>query len=936
MRSYNHSRECPVIPRATYRLQLNNGFTLKDAQNLIPYLKQLGVSHVYSSPLLRARSGSPHCYDLVSHTEINPEIASEKEFEEFCKLLSKNAMGLLFDIVPNHMSTSPENKLWVDVLEKGINSKYANYFDIDWNASQCKNRVTMPILGSKLRDVIRSGNLKLISDLDNRKNPIRLEVYGAKLPISMESYIFILEQLNESKRAMHLVQELVKYLKSEEIDSRKYGKLKTKIATTLTEPELARSIQKLLHTINTNVRKEPDWKIFHDFLARQNYVLEYWRDAMKKVNYRRFVYVNDLAAIRVEDQSVFEESHALVRDWIKRGLVSALRVDHVDGLRDPAQYLERLQGLFSTKMKNRRLKPYIVIEKILLGDEKLRMGWKLSGTTGYEFIKRMNGLFVAKWNEKAFESIYNNFSRTRKSLEEVNLDSKRIIARRFTRPDIDRLVRLVRSYKLPKHFENVSKSDLRSVIEELAVHFPVYRTYVVSTILSEDRSILEDALRETAKRVGAKQKSSVNLLRHLFFSTSTRDNLHYEEFCQRFQQLTPTILAKGLEDTEFYRYFPLSSLNEVGGDPSEFGVTVDEFHSKNVEIAKDWPNTMLASSTHDTKWSEDSRARLDVLSELPEEWNAAINRWSRKNRRFKTRVGAKLYPTRNDEYLMYEALLATLPSHPHSISSQFVDRLASYMRKASKEEKRETDWIDSDPVYDLALEKFVRKVLDFRNREFLDDLNPLFSRVKTFGFYNSLSQLLLKLTCPGVPDIYQGCETWNLRMVDPDNRSPVDFNALINNLRSISRETNSRDLARSLFSRYENGLIKMYLVRSILGFRKQNENLFNFGEYIPIRTSGKFASNIVSFARKYKSSKIIIVVSRFFSEICALNELPTGDVWKGTYSRLPTTLRGEYTSMFNGDRILIGEENDNKLKLEFALNSLPFCLLSGQSSRDLP
>ena len=932
MRTYNHSTECPGIPRATYRLQLNNGFTLKDAKKLIPYLNKLGVSHVYSSPLLRARSGSPHCYDVVSHTELNREIASEKEFEEFCKLLSKNKMGLLLDIVPNHMSTSPENKLWFDVLEKGINSKYANYFDIDWNASLSKHRVILPILGSRLSDVLRSGNLKLFSDLDNRKNPICLEVYGTKLPISIESYIFILKQLNESKWSMRVVREIVEYLKTEEIDSRNLGKLKTEIATTLTEPEITRSFHKLLRTINANVRKTPDWKIFHDFLALQHYLLEYWRDAMKKVNYRRFVYVNDLAAICVEDQSVFEESHALVRDWIKRGLVNALRVDHVDGLKDPAQYLERLQELFSTKTKNHRIKPYVVIEKILLGEEKLRMDWKVSGTTGYDFTKRMNGLFVAKQNQKAFESIYNNFSKTSESLEEVSLDSKRMIVRRFTRPDVDRLIRLVRSYKLPKRFENVSGSDLRSVIEELAVHFPVYRTYVASTITSDDRSILEEALRETAKRVGAKKKTTVNLLRHLFLSTGARDNPRYKEFCLRFQQLTPTILAKGLEDTASYRYFPLSSLNEVGGDPSEFGVTVEEFHSKNVKIAKNWPNTMLASSTHDTKWSEDSRARLDVLSELPEEWNIAINRWSRKNLRFKTRVGTKLFPTRNDEYLLYEALLATLPDCPNSISKEFVDRIASYMRKASKEEKRETGWIGSNPVYDIALERFVRKVLEFKNHELLDDLNHILSKVRTCGFYNSLSQLLLKLTCPGVPDIYQGCETWNIRMVDPDNRSPVDFDVLINNLRSITRDTNSHNLAKSLFSQYENGLIKMYLVKSILGFRKRNEDLFNFGEYIPIKTSGKFASNTVSFARKYKSSRIIIVVSRFFSKICEVNSLPIGDAWKGTYSKLPVTLRGKYTNIFNGERILIGEENDYQLKLELAFSSLPFCLLSSQSA----
>ena len=442
-----------------------------------------------------------------------------------------------------------------------------------------------------------------------------------------------------------------------------------------------------------------------------------------------------------------------------------------------------------------------------------------------------------------FDTIYRNFTETTKGFKNVAIDSKKIIVRRFMRPDVDRLIRIARSCKLPERFEEMSWSDLRVAIEETAVHFPVYRTYVASSITAKDRSIIEKALRETAKLVGRRQKTAVDLLRHLLISTNAKGNPRYEEFCLRFQQLTPTVSAKGLEDTVFYRYFPLSSLNEVGGDPSEFGVTVKEFHLENLQIAKDWPNMMLASSTHDTKWSEDSRARIDVLSEFPKEWRTAINRWSMINLRFKTRVGTNLFPSRNDEYLLYVALLATLPDEPSSISSEFVDRLAGFMRKASKEEKRETGWIESNPAYDLALEKFVRKVLQSKNHEFLDDINPLFSKVRTFGFYNSLSQLLLKLACPGVPDIYQGCETWNLRMVDPDNRSPVDFGFLVANLRSISRVSSSQDLTRALLLHCDDGLIKTYLLKRVLNFRKRNEDIFNFGEYVPIKSSGKRATD---------------------------------------------------------------------------------------------
>lgn len=922
MRSSNREK-CPAIPRATYRLQLNSQFTLTDAKKIIPYLKELGVSHVYSSPLLTAQRGSMHCYDVVSHTELNPEIGSEREFEEFCRLLSRNGMGLLLDIVPNHMSASLENKLWFDVLEKGSLSKYADYFDIDWASPKSKGKVILPILGARLDQVLRAGDLKLVSDFENSLR-IYLELYGKRLPISIQSYPLLLRQIDHE--LIPFLHELVGDLRSYDEDSDEAGNLANKITSALDQEKIQRSLKKVLKAINSRVRTDTGWKKFHEFLNLQCYKLEYWYEAMKRVNYRRFVYVNDLVAINMEDKAVFKESHSLIREWIERGLVQALRVDHVDGLRDPREYLVELRRMF-TNASSRNARPFLAIEKILLGDELLRADWKISGTTGYEFIQRTNGLFVSRQNKKMLERIYKTFTGTKQDFEDIATDSKRVIAKRFMQPDIDRLIRIALGFKLPMRFERVSASGLRHAIEEASLHLPVYRTYVSSSIEEKDRSIIKAVLVETRRAIGF-EKRSVDLLEHLLVSSDEKGRPRYEEFCLRFQQLTPTISAKGLEDTAFYRYFPLSSLNEVSGDPSVFGSTVEDFHAKNLEIAKQWPNSMLASSTHDTKWSEDSRARLDVLSEFPADWKAAIYRWSRINQRFKTRVGRNLSPTRNDEYLLYEALLATLPDGPDSVDEGFVNRLVGFMRKASKEEKRETDWMDSDPAYDSALERFVRKIFDQNNHEFLESLKLLSQKLKTYGFYNSLSQLLLRLTCPGVPDIYQGCETWNLRMVDPDNRSPVDFRSLITSLSSISNLSSSPGLARSLFSRHDNGLIKMYLLKNILNFRKGNADLFDFGEYVPIKCAGKLASNLVSYARQNRSSKIIVVASRFYSEICEVNELPVGNVWKGTYSKLPNFC-GEYTNIFTNEKVQISKASGFQLNFEQALSSLPFCLLSG-------
>ena len=939
---------CPAIPNATYRIQLNGRFKLKEAVKLIPYLKDLGVSHVYSSPLLKARSGSTHCYDVVSHKEMNPEIATKREFERFTNALKTMGMGLLLDIVPNHMSTDTENKLWNDVLEKGVHSTYSEFFDIDWSVCNAgKPSVILPILGSRLLEVLRSGELRLVSDLE-QSQPVCFKLYGRKLPISVESYRFVLEQLVETDNSRgEVINELVRRLSQESLYENKFSsdvkisKLLSELAAILFSPENYGALQRALQRINTKVKAKPDWREFIDFLNAQHYSLEYWRDAMKKLNYRRFFYINDLVALRTESRSVFDEAHSLIFDLVKAGEVQALRVDHIDGLKDPKEYIDRLRSTLAELAKHSKVipttkvnKPYIIVEKILMSGENLQANWKISGTTGYDFLRRTNGLFVSMENEREFQGIYQEFSRRKGNFEQVACDSRITITKRFMRADVDRLTRLAYEYKLPKSFRRVAGTDLRHAIEKTVSYFPVYRTYASSkrVMAIKDRMIIQYALKMAGKTSGPRTGRALKLLSYLLLSANSKRKVKFAEFCSRFQQLTPTVAAKGMEDTAFYRYFPLSSLNEVGGDPAEFGATIQRFHSENIKMTEHWPHTLLTSSTHDTKWSEDSRARLNVISELPYEWRSAIGRWSKINSRFKTRVGGKYYPSRNDEYLLYESIMAVLSiKDSSSIGREFISRIVGFMQKAAKEEKRETDWIDSNPQYDRALQEFTQKVLDGRNKRFLEDIKPLLEKVETYGMYNSLSQLLLKLTCPGVPDVYQGCETWNLRMVDPDNRLPVNFDSNRRLLDGVSqmRQGMTRNFVKHLLENCENGMIKMHLLTSVLRFRNQNPDLFNFGTYVPLKASGRYSSNVISFARKHSKSKIIVVSPRFFSKLCRENKKPVGKIWGLTSVQLPATFRGSYSNIFTGENVELHVQNNVcRLECEVAFRELPFCLLA--------
>ena len=939
---------------ATYRLQLNSKYRLADAAKIIPYLRKLGISHIYASPLLRARRDSTHCYDVVSHSEINPQIAVPEEFEDFVTLLHRNKMGLLLDIVPNHMAANVENSNWLDVLEYGLDSKYADFFDIDWESdSGKKGRVVLPILQGSLETEIESGSLRLAS-APSSGLPICLALYETMMPVSIRSYGFVLKRILErtkspeiSSRVSHVLRDICLINSERTLANNSTGKdeerIKSDLISALTESNgLRNSLKKEFQDINDFVRRDCKWKEFHDFLTSQNYELECWRKASAKLNYRRFFYINDLVALRTERDSVFRESHSLLTEWLKDGKIDALRVDHVDGLRDPMQYFERLRNL-GTKSENvqsgsqTNKNRYIVAEKILTPGEDLHHGWKISGTTGYDFLRLVNGVFVKTQNESDLVEAYERFVKSRKAFEQIAYESKLRILKAFMQSDVERLIQLALRCKPKEDFRNVRKKELRTAIEQTAAHFPVYRTYWRSQnrgLRKCDREMILGALDKAMNRRSAVKSDSFKLLKSLLLHSDGQRNLLSQEFAYRFQQLTPTVVAKGMEDTAFYRFGPLASLNEVGCVPSEFGIELDEFHSANLKTQRLWPHALLTTSTHDTKRSEDARARINVLSELVEEWIDALREWSNINRGYKTLVRGKWAPNRNDEYLFYQSLISVLPETSEGrIRPELESRLQSFMLKAAKEQKLSTSWINPNTDYEEALKRFVCKVLDFHsNKQFIEGVHQLLRKVAGFGRYNSLSQLLLKLTCPGVPDIYQGCEKWNFRLVDPDNRQPVDYEVQQNTLEELNRKIklDSRsEICRSLLRGQKNGMIKTFILKSVLNFRRSNQDLFNFGNYVPIKTNGMLSDNIIAFARRHAGREIIVVVPRFLSRVVDLEQYPVGPVWKNTWLELPTMNGRRYENLFTHEEVQTeSKQNKNILKISEVFSQFPFALLS--------
>ena len=958
------------IPSATYRLQLNHTFTFDQATQLVDYLHELGVTDIYSSPFLMARPGSLHGYDVTDHARFNPEIGDEKSFLRLSERLRANDMGLIADVVPNHMCIShSSNHWWWDVLENGPSSSFAKYFDIEWHPPKAElvNKVLLPFLGDQYGRVLENQDIQLVFV----EGEFRVVFYNAPLPLAPHSWKQILqpaaarlrdkldpasEQMAELESIITALTHLPDNSETDEAKIRERQREKDIVKRRLTglvhaNPAVGEAIQATLKKFNGESGNPRSFDRLERLLQIEAYRLSFWRVAMDEINYRRFFDINELAAIRVEDPEVFSAVHSMIFDLVRQGHIRGLRVDHPDGLYDPEKYFRylqdgcRAQSLAANgdaKLKGGDRTFYVVAEKILAGNEPLPTTWAIEGTTGYGFLNLLNGVFVDRSKEKAFRRLYQLFTGWSQQIEDLLCDSKRLILQVAMSSELNVLsLKLDRISEQHRWYRDFTLEKLRDALREVITTFPVYRSYVGANdkeVDQIDRRHITLAIREAKRRNPAISESVFDFVQDVLLHEHPEglDDAQRAErnlFAMRFQQLTSPVTAKGVEDTAYYRYYPLASLNEVGGGPQRFGVSVSDFHRRNLIRAELWPNTMTATSTHDTKREEDVRARINVLSEMPVEWYRAIRRWAEMNSKWKSRVGAALAPDSNEEYLVYQTLVGTWPlfSMNDTEHAAYVDRIQHYMEKALHEAKIHTSWISPNNEYDQAVHEFVAKVLEpSAGNAFLEDFRQFQASIARAGMWNSLSQVLLKIASPGAPDFYQGTELWSFHLVDPDNRGQIDFGIRRKMLAALrSKNGGNKALVERLMNNPCDGAIKLYVTSRALHLRRDERELFARGFYVPLAADGSRSDHVVGFARNYGGKTVLALAGRFFLGLSESPGPPVGEVWGDTSVALPKKIeRRVFHNVLTGEE-LAAEERDGKpaIPLAQAFSTCPVALL---------
>jgi (1->4)-alpha-D-glucan 1-alpha-D-glucosylmutase len=978
------------IPSATYRLQFNAAFTFRDARDLVPYLHALAVTDCYASPVLLARAGSSHGYDVCDHSRLNPDLGAEADFDAFAAALREHGMGLILDAVPNHMGIADTNNLWwIDVLENGPASPYAPFFDIDWHPvnPDLDNKVLLPFLEDQYGNVLEAGKIQLAYE----GGAFWLRYHQTRLPVAPCTYPAILERtLAELSRSLgegniHLrelqsVLTALRYLPPRtELSPGKVAErhrekevIKNRVAALYAaSPEVRAATDVAVRAFNGTPGEPRSFDPLDTVIERQAYRLAFWRVAGEEINYRRFFDINELAAIRVELPEVFQATHQLLFRLLAEGKASGLRIDHPDGLRDPAGYFRQLQeryvlaraplppGLKSFDLERevaaRLAAPsaprplYVVAEKILTDGEALPHDWAVDGTTGYDFLNAAGGLFVDPESRDAFDRIYHAFVGPSAGYDQLVNSAKKMTMLVSMASEINALAhQLDRIAERNRRCRDFTLNSLTFALRELIACLPVYRTYITTPRGGSPRDCqVVAAAAEEAKRRNPRTAEAVfDFVRDAVLLRGVQDFPEADrprlvEWALKFQQLTGPIMAKSVEDTVFYTYNRLVSLNEVGGAPDRYGVSVAAFHRQNAERQEHWPHSLLTTSTHDTKRSEDVRARLNALSELPQDWRAALSRWGRLNAAKKTVVEDQPAPDRNEEYLLYQTLLGAWPAEPLTPEGleQFRARIAAYMQKATKEAKVHTSWVNPNGEYDAAVRQFVARLLpDAAGDAFLRDLLTLQRRVAFFGYFNSLSQVQLKLTSPGVPDVYQGTELWDFSLVDPDNRRPVDYRRrreVVEVLQTrIGREGEQlAPLAVELLAGMADGRVKAYVIQRTLRFRREHQRLFGQGGYLPLEATGARREHVCAFARVVDEEALLVVVPRLVVRLVGGAEhAPVGgEVWGKTRLLLPLHLAGRsYRNLFTSETVApAGDDGVPGIALATALGQFPVALLHG-------
>lgn len=940
------------VPSSTYRIQLNQGFRFSDALRILDYLHDLGITDLYLSPVLASRKGSNHGYDVIDPTRIDPDLGSEEEFATLQAELQNRGMGLLLDIVPNHMAASAENPWWMDVLENGSQSAFAAFFDVDWNsyAPGLQGRILLPTLGRPFGEALESGELRLVYH-DGR---FFIQYFESLFPLSPRSYYSILNQraetlkeaLGEANAAYHeysgILASTLELARgdrraSENASERRMrfesGRERLRSLVT-TSPEVARLLEESIAEINGKQGDPASFGPLQRLLAEQNYKLAFWQNLNESINYRRFFTIADLVGVRVEDPIVFEATHGYILRLVARNPSAGLRIDHIDGLRDPLTYLNRLQERLATDETKSELPSYVIVEKILAPGEDLPEDWPVSGTTGYDYTNQANAIFVNPDGARQIDEVYSNFVGRRQDFADVLYQKKKLVMNTLLGVEMRTLGRYLSELAaLDRYARELDRGRLMEALIEVTACMNVYRTYTRNMDLRpQEIQSIENAVAEARARASHLSPGYFNFVREVLLLLNPPHVLPDQRemrlgFVMRWQQLTGPIVAKGLEDTALYVYHPLLSLNEVGGNPRPDGVPArDQFYEFLEARQRKWPGTLNATSTHDTKRSQDVRARLNVLSEMPSEWEEHLKRWAELNAKHKVNIAGQVAPDSNEEYFLYQTLLGVWPLEQES-SATLLQRVQEHLVKATREAMVHTRWTRPNQQHEDVLQSFAARVMHEENREFLQDFRDFQQKIAYYGMINGLSQTLLKIGSPGVADFYQGSELWDLRLVDPDNRGQIDFAERASALKDIvSAEAGPPGQSlHDLVTNWQDGRVKLYLIWKALGFRRAHADLFHQGEFVPLHSIGCRSANVIAFLRKNSSDSVVIAAPRWLSQI------PRKDQqfdWCDTRLILPAGSPAEWSNLFGGSKISAQHRNgESSVFLNDLLRDFPVAFL---------
>jgi (1->4)-alpha-D-glucan 1-alpha-D-glucosylmutase len=944
----------PNVPIATYRLQFNTNFRFRDAIGILDYLRELGISHVYASPVFTSRHGSGHGYDVTDPTKIDPDLGGEEGFAELQSAVEQQGMRLLLDIVPNHMAASSENRWWMDVLEYGPDSSFASYFDINWRTPSriLENKLLLPFLAKPFGEVLDAGELQIKYD-DGR---LFLCYQEQRFPIAPGSYAGI---LRFHERDLHqaveggtpaeqewqgIVAAAEAVASDRSISAQAASERRTKAEhlrerlrqLVSTSPEIAGFLKQTLEAIHGTRGDPQSFSGLERILSGQNYRLAFWQTASDSINYRRFFSITDLVGVRVEDPAVFDATHEAIIRASLRPSVAGLRIDHIDGLRDPRGYLNRLRERLSQNPSSSD-PLYIVVEKILGRGELLPADWPIEGTTGYDYLNYANRLLVDGEHAGRVVEFYSRWTGSQTDFDDLLYQKKKLVMRTLLGVEMRTLGReLTELASDDRYARELRAAELTEALVETTACLPVYRTYVQGLEETDaTQAVLDGAIRNARDRRPSLPGECFDFVSDVLLLKSV-PHVRADQrerrlaFVGRWQQFTGSIMAKGLEDTALYVYFPLSSLNEVGGDARASNASVPAFHEYVIERRNNWPYAMNATTTHDTKRSEDARARIAVLSEIPAEWEKAMQEWSGLNEKYRTQLDTISVPDHNEEYLFYQTLIATWPLRKED-SPNLVKRLQDYLLKAVREAKVHTRWSEPNEPHEKALCEFIAGVLDSeKNAEFCHKAENFQRRTALYGMINGLAQVLLKIACPGIPDVYQGAELWDFRLVDPDNRHPVNFaerTAMLEDLRSAPN-ADCACRAKELLEKWCDSRVKMHVLARALATRKERPKLFLDGDYRPLEASGRHQERIVAFARISGQDWVIAVVPRCVASVNGVVIGPEArEFWRDDCLGLPEDAPQKWVNVIAGRSSPSISVNDQRIRVADIFANFPVALL---------